>query len=207
VRHFHSTLASRRQRVGRKQSRWTTRRCHRRELQSPQRRALTESNKPLLIITEEIHRCDTETRSSRGDNDVCTAGFKMPDNFVFWIRSLAEISSVGELLPEGWAFTIQVVVVDTFLYLRHLIASRTVTGICFTYRQTFALTWHPRYGGLLTYQNELDIDVLTPSIPPLLAEHLYVYAFHIYVQIRCPAKKRHPRSSRQTTTPSHDSRS
>ncbi|EXJ62792.1 hypothetical protein A1O7_03231 [Cladophialophora yegresii CBS 114405] len=106
----------------------------------------------------------------------------MPDNFAFWLRSRPGIGLIAQFLPEGWEFTFQFVVVETLICFRYMRVGRRLSGVVLHYRQTLTFTWHPVYGGLLSYTTELIVCFLTPTVAAIVPtdEHFYVFGPHVY---------------------------
>ncbi|KIW71223.1 hypothetical protein PV04_03412 [Phialophora macrospora] len=105
----------------------------------------------------------------------------MPDNLVFWIRTLPAIGLRRQVLPEGWTITFQIVMVDTIFYLRYVRVGRRVSGVVLHFRQTLTFTWHPLYGGLLSYTRELLVYFVTPTVAAIVPtdEHFYVFVPYV----------------------------
>jgi hypothetical protein len=105
----------------------------------------------------------------------------MPDNFVFWIRTLPAVGLSAQVLPGGWTVTFQIVMVDTIFYFRYMRVGQRVSGAVLHFRQTLTFTWHPVYGGLLGYTRELLVCFVTPTVAAIVPtdEHFYVFAPHV----------------------------
>ena len=99
----------------------------------------------------------------------------MPDNYFFWVTVAPEVSLRVDFVPEGLAFTLEVVVVDAIIYWRFMTASRRGAGVFLVQVQVFIWTWHPVYGGRLSIWRQLRILFLTPTVPGLPTERFWAY--------------------------------